>query len=341
MGSVGRFDALQQRHPWVGYPLAVLYKYIDDQGPFLAALITYYAFVSLFPLLLLLSTLLSFVLSGDPELRTAVMTSALAEFPVIGSQLSQPKGLGGGTVGVVIGILGALYGGIGVAQAIQHAMNTAWSIPRNSRPDPFKSRGRSLLLLGTVGLALLGTTILSALGGFADALGAAGRAVFLALSVAVNAGAFILAFRIGTVRPLTVRQVLPGAVGAAIAWQLLQSVGPIYVAQVVRRASEMNGVFAVVLGLLAFLYLAAVAIVLCVEANVVRVDRLHPRALLTPFTDQVDLTAGDRKSYTRQAKAQRFKGFERIDVTFEKPSSNEDPGSADVSEDGPQPHKES
>lgn len=339
MGSVGRFDALQQRHPWVGYPLAVLYKYFDDQGPFLAALITYYGFVSLFPLLLLLSTLLSFVLSGDPQLRTQVMTSALAEFPVIGSQLSQPKGLGGGTVGVVIGILGALYGGIGVAQAIQHAMNTAWSIPRNSRPDPFKSRGRSLLLLGTVGLALIGTTILSALGGYADAFGAAGRVVFLALSIAANTGAFILAFRIGTVRPLTVRQVLPGAIGAAVAWQLLQSVGPVYVAQVVRRASAMNGVFAVVLGLIAFLYLAAVAIVLSVEANVVRVDKLHPRALLTPFTDEVDLTAGDRKSYARQAKAQRLKGFERIDVTFDEPRQEGGADSDGGYQEGPRPRK--
>ncbi|WP_246036393.1 YihY/virulence factor BrkB family protein [Sinomonas susongensis] len=320
----------------MGYPLAVLYKYFDDQGPFLAALITYYGFVSLFPLLLLLSTLLGFVLAGDPQLRTQVMASALAEFPVIGSQLSEPRGLGGGTGGIVIGILGALYGGIGVAQAIQHAMNTAWSIPRNSRPDAVKSRVRSLLLLGTVGLALIGTTVLSAFGGYADALGLAGRVLFLALSVAVNAGAFILAFRIGTVRPLTVRQVLPGAVGAAVAWQLLQSVGPIYVAQVVRRASAMNGVFAVVLGLLAFLYVAAVAIVLCVEANVVRVDRLHPRALLTPFTDQVDLTAGDRKSYARQAKAQRLKGFERIDVTFdERRQGSSDSDGSD--HEGPQP----
>ena len=84
-------------------------------------------------------------------------------------------------------------------------------------------------------------------------------------------------------------------------------------------ASATNGVFALVLGLLAFLYITATAVVLCVEINVVRVDQLHPRALLTPFTDNVDLTAGDRRAYTGQAEAQRSKGFEDVDVTFDKP----------------------
>lgn len=321
MGSVERWDALQRKHPWAGYPLAVIYKYMDDHGPFLAALITYYAFVSLFPLLLLLSTGLSVVLSGSPDLRAEVMRSALGEFPVIGSQLAEPKGLGGGTAGVVIGILGAVYGCLGVGQAIQHAMNTAWAVPRNRRPDPFKARGRSALLVGTVGLALVGSTVLSGLGGFADSLGLAGRVALLAASVAVNAGAFILAFRIGTSRRLTIRQVLPGALGAAVAWQLLQSLSPEYIQNVVRRASAINGVFAVVLGLLAFLYLAAVAVVLCVEINVVRVDGLHPRSLLTPFTDKAELTPEDQKAYSRQAEAQRIKGFEHIDVTFDEPPS--------------------
>lgn len=318
MGSVGRWDALQRRYPWAGFPLAVLYKYFDDHGPFLAALITYYAFVSLFPLLLLLSTILGFVLSGDPALQADVMKSALAEFPVIGSQLAQPKGLGGGTVGVVIGALGAVYGGLGVGQAIQHSMNTAWSVPRNSRPDPFKARGRSMLLIGTVGLAVVGSTLLSTLGGYIGVLGPVGRVALVGASVALNAGAFILAFRIGAARRLTVRQVLAGALAAAVGWQVLQSVGPLYVEHVVRRASAVNGVFALVLGLVAFLYLAAVVLVLCVEINVVRVEKLHPRALLTPFTDNVDLTAGDEEAYARQAQAQRLKGFEQIDVTFGK-----------------------
>ena len=316
MGLVERLDGMQRRRPAAGFPLAVLYKYFDDQGGYLAALIAYYAFVSLFPLLLLLSTVLGLVLVGHPALQEQVLHSALSQFPVIGDQLGQPRRLGGGVGGLVIGVLGALYGGLGVAQATQNMMNTAWAVPRNSRPNPVKARGRSLLLLATVGVALLGTTVISALGGGAGAFGAAARVLLIAASVALNAGAFILAFRIATTRELTIRQVAPGAVAAAIVWQLLQSFGAVYVGNVVKGASATNGVFALVLGLLAFLYLTATAAVLCVEVNVVAVDHLHPRALLTPFTDDVHLTPGDKRAYTGQAESQRTKGFEDIDVTF-------------------------
>jgi len=97
----------------------------------------------------------------------------------------------------------------------------------------------------------------------------------------------------------------------------------VYVTGVVKNASTTNSVFAVVLGLLAYFYLAAIAVVLSAEINVVRKHRLYPRALLTPFTDNVDLTRGDRKTYTRQAKAQRAKGFEQVTVTFDKPKESD------------------
>jgi membrane protein len=315
-----KLDRLQRRHKSASFPIAVVYKYIDDSGPYLAALITYYAFVSLFPLLLLLSTILGHVLAGDPELRQRLIDSALSQFPVVGEKLGTPQELSGGAVGIVVGVLGSLYGGLGVAQAVQHMMNTAWSVPRNSRPNPFLARGRSLLLLGTAGLAVLGTTALSTMGsGNAGSLGAALRVLALVASVAVNAVVFVFAFRLATSRRLTVRQVAPGALAAAVLWQLLQTFGVNYVSHVVSTASAVNGVFALVLGLLAFLYLAAVIGVLCVEINVVHVDRLWPRALLTPFTDDVDLTPGDRRSYTGLAKAQRSKGWEQVHVTFDPP----------------------
>jgi hypothetical protein len=113
----GRLDRFQRRHPWAAFPLAVAYKYFDDFGTYLAALLTYYGFVSLFPLLLLLSTILGFVLAGDPRLQAEVLTSAAHQFPVIGGDLAQPKRLGGGSIGLVVGIAGCLYGGLGVAQA--------------------------------------------------------------------------------------------------------------------------------------------------------------------------------------------------------------------------------
>ena len=151
-----RLDRFQRKHPWAGFPLAVVYKYFDDFGAYLAALLTYYGFVSLFPLLLLLSTILGFVLSGDPRLQHEVLTSALRQFPVIGGDLAQPKRLGGGPVGLVVGILGSLYGGLGVAQAFQYAANTVWAVPRNNRPNPLRARGRSLVLLIVVFILLFG-----------------------------------------------------------------------------------------------------------------------------------------------------------------------------------------
>jgi membrane protein len=317
-----RPDRFQRKHPWAGFPLAVAYKYFDDFGTYLAALITYYGFVSLFPLLLLLSTILGFVLSGDQQLQQEVLASALHQFPVIGQDLAQPHRIGGGPTGLVVGVLGSLYGGLGVAQAFQFAMNTMWAVPRNQRPNPFKARARSLLLLVTAGLAVMGTTGLSIVGGGgAAALGAAGRYLLLGASLAVNIAVSIFAFRFAPARRLSVRDVVPGAIASALIWQLLQSFGVIYVRHVIKHASVTNAVFAIVLGLLAFLYITATAVLICAEINVVRVGRMHPRSLLTPFTDNVTLTAGDRRVYSRQAKAQRTKGFQHVDVNFDPPSS--------------------
>jgi membrane protein len=329
MAVTERLDRFQRRHPWAGFPLAVLYKYFDDFGSYLAALLTYYGFVSLFPLLLLFSTVLGFVLSGDQSLQHEVLSSALQQFPVIGEDLARPKHLGGGPIGLVVGIAGSLYGGLGVAQAFQYAANTVWGVPRNNRPNPFRARGRSGVLLGCAGLAVLATTALSiGGGGGAGTLGTVGKSLALAASVVINIAVTIFAFRFAPARRLSVRDVAPGAVTAAVIWQLLQSFGVVYVRHVVEHASATNAVFALVLGLLAFLYIAAMVVLLSMEINVVRVIRLHPRSLLTPFTDNVILTAGDRHAYSRQAKAQRSKGFQHVDVNFEPPSP--DPGHDDA-----------
>jgi membrane protein len=313
---VGWLDRLQQRNRAVGFVIAVVYKYIDDQGGYLAALITYYAFVSMFPLLLLLTTAVGVLLVGQPDLQQQVVQSAIGQLPVIGSQLQTPEELSGGAVAVVIGIAGALYGGLGVGQAVQNAMDTVWAVPRNNRPDPFRSRLRSLLLLLVLGTAAITATVLSAAGRATETLGWWGKAGLIVTAVVINAFICLVAFRVTTARHVTYRQVLPGALTAAVLWQLLQSFGTGYVASVVARSSATNSVFALVLGLLAFLYLLSVSLVMCAQINVVLVDRLYPRALLTPFTDAVDLTSADRRTYTRKAKAERVKGFQRVSVRF-------------------------
>jgi len=245
--------------------------------------------------------------------------------------LVRPRRLGGGPVGLTVGIAGSLYGGLGAAQAFQYATNSIWGVPRNNRPNPLRARGRSLVLLGTAGLAFLSTTILTILGsGGGGYLGLVTRALALAASVVVGAALFIFVFRFAPARRLSVRDVLPGALAAEAAVQLLQAFGVILVRRV-GGASGTNAVFAVVLGLLAFLYLTATVVLLCAEINVVHVNRMHPRSLLTPFTDNVTLTAADRRAYSRQARAQRSKGFERISVHFVKPP----PASRPRRPDGP------
>lgn len=316
---LGWLDRLQQRSRAAGFAIAVVYKYIDDQANYLAALITYYAFVSLFPLLLLLTTALGVVLRDRPEWREQIVDSAISQLPLLGNQFSEPNALSGGTTAVVIGIAGALYGGLGVGTALQNAMDTVWAVPRYVRPDPIKARVRSLMLLIVLGSALIATTLLTAVGKNWANLGIIGTAGVVVASLVLNTGVCVVAFRVSTVRSLTVAQVLPGAVLAAVLWQMLQWFGAAYVSSVVASASVTNSVFAIVLGLLAFLYLVGTSLLVCAEINAVRVDRLHPRALLTPFTDNVDLTAADRRMYAGQAEAQQAKGFQRVNVSFDDP----------------------
>ncbi|NED60605.1 ribonuclease BN, partial [Streptomyces sp. SID10244] len=114
---------------------------------------------------------------------------------------------------------------------------------------------------------------------------------------------------------------------------VLQTFGSVFVQRVIANASATNGVFAVVLGLLAFLYLAAVMVVICLEFNAVRVDELYPRSLLTPFTDNVVLMPGDEAAYSAQAQAQRSKGFQEIDVSFDNPASGTTPEHRDAEDD--------
>ena len=317
MGLTERLDRYQRRHRGLGLPLSVLYKFADDQGFYLAALITYYGFLSLFPLLLVLATVLGFLLPAHPWLQQQLIDSALSQFPIIGDQLtSSTQPLRGSGVGLVTGVLVALYGGLGVAVAIQNALDQVWGVPVNKRPNPLLARLRSLSLLGLLGLGLVLTTALAAVAGVGERFGPVVRWAAVAASTAVNCGLFLLAFRALTARSVSARQVLPGAVLAAVAWQVLQSVGAMYVDSQLRGSTQVYGLFSIVLGLMAWIYAEAVVIVLAAELNVVVAERLWPRSLLGPFVEDVDLTRADRRSYTSYAVAQRYRESEDIDVEF-------------------------
>jgi membrane protein len=320
--SIPRIDAFQRRHPVIGLPLAVVYKYFDDQGPYLAAIVTYYAFVAIFPLLLLSTSILGFVLQGNDGLRDELLDSALSQFPIIGDQLGRPEGLQGSTGAIVVGGLTATYGAMGLGQALQNAANIAWSVPRNSRANPFLLRFRSILFLSISGVGILALAVTTSLLSNPDVLGtdlapALERVVQLAgfvLTVAI----FAAIFRLVSLGRAKLRAVLPGAFVTGLLWQLLQAGGNTYVREVIGKADDqVNRTFALVLGLLAFIYVASIVVVMGLEVNVVLRRHLYPRALLTPFTDNVVLTEADQKAYAAYAKAQRHKGFQSVEVTFE------------------------
>jgi YihY family inner membrane protein len=319
-------------------PLAVVYKFVDDQGSYLAALITYYGFLSLFPLLLVMSTVLGFALPGNPGLQQQLIDSALSQFPIIGDQLtSSAKPLRGSGFGLAIGIVVSIYGGLGVAVAVQNALNHVWGVPINKRPDPFRARLRSLLLLVLLGLGVLVTTVLSVLaagaGAVGEELGVGLRLLAIVVSAAAMCGLFVLGFRALTVRDVSVRDVLPGAVLSAVAWQILQSLGAFFVSHGLMGSTQVYGLFGIVLGLLAWIYIEATIIVLAAELNAVLSRRLYPRSLLTPFVEDVDLTHADRRSYISYASTQRFKEQQTINVEFEpRRGSGEEPENPPLAE---------
>jgi membrane protein len=321
VGAVSGIDGFQRRHSVLGFPLAVIYKYFDDQGPYLASALTYYAFVAIFPLMLLGTSILGLFLRGEPQWQEQILNSALSQFPIIGDELGRPEGLQGSVAGVVFGALAALYGAMGLGQALQNTQHVAWSVPRNSRPNPIYARVKTLILLVTAGFSLLTVTVVSTLASSTDVFGAFvadGLKTFLPLITVAVVGTFLtLLFRFAATGQHSFWRAAPGGYSLAIMWQVLQIGGAAYVDNVLVDTSSMTKTFGLVLGLIGFLWIGAVMAVLAMEINVVAARRLWPRALLTPFTDNIEPTEADRKAYALYAGMQRHKGFEKVSVTWE------------------------
>jgi YihY family inner membrane protein len=258
-------------------PVAVIRKFADDEGPNLAGLIAFRAFFSLFPLLLLLTTILGYVLSGDPTLRQEAFDSVLSQFPVVGEQLRAGT-LHGSAAALALGIAGSIWAGFGVVLATERALDRIWAVPFHERRNFVTSRLRALLLLAALGALALVSTIASGLaGGGVAVLGPfIGR---LALSLIVNGLLFGVVFGLlGSRRP-TPRAILPGVLLAACSWTALQLGGGYFVAHEIRNAAPAYGTFALVLGLLVWLDLGATLIILSAEVNVVTARGLWPRSM--------------------------------------------------------------
>ncbi len=316
--QVRRADSFQQRHAVIAFPWAVMQKFGNDQAGSKATLMAYYGLFALFPLLLLLATVLGFVLSGNPALREQLIDSALGNFPVIGDQLrSEVHPLEGNTTALVIGIAGTLYGSFGIGFASQNAMNTVWNIPYVRWPSFWKRYARTFGVIGLLGLAVVSSTALAT---FATAVGRGETSVLaVAGSVLVNLGLFLLAFMVLTAEPLRPREVAAGAILATVFWEVLQLIGTWYVTRGLRNASPTYGVFAVVITLLSWLYLGSQLTLWAAEINVVLRYRLWPRSVTQP-----PLTKADRLMLVRLAQMEVRRPEEEVSASFTE-AADEDP----------------
>ncbi len=310
------FDRFQQRHRWLGFPHAVLQKYADDQGGYLAATIAYYGFFAIFPLLLVLTTVLGFVLQGHRQLERRIVTSALGQFPVIGPQLSRGS-LHGSALALGLGLAAALWAGMGVLLASQNAMNHLWGVPFKRRPDPLHSRGRALLLLLLLGGGALATTILASLATVGAHFGISWKIGSIGLSTALNIGLFWVGFRVLTAREVSWRQLRGGAIAAGILYELLQTLGGYYVGHTLKNASNVYGTFGLVIGLLSWIYLAAHITLLAAEANVVASRNLWPRSF--SFMIEQTATPADKRALRQRGKVEERRHDETVSIDFPAP----------------------
>jgi len=314
-GAPRALDRWQRRHGVPAFALAVVRKYLDDRGSGLAALIAFYAFFSVFPLLLVFVSVLGFVLQDDPALREKVVDSALAQLPIVGAQLGdEVQPLQGSHVALAVGLAGALWAGLGVTLALGRAFDAVADVPRLEQRTGLRARGRGLLVLGVLAVVLIGA---SGLAGLA-ARGRAGTAVSelgaLALSLAVDGAVLLAVFAVLTTRPRRVRDLLPGVALAAVGTLALQSAGAWYLAYTVTRASDTYGAFALVIGLLSWFVLLANLIVIAAEVNVVRRRRLWPRSL------RGALEPADRLAMRQAAEAARRHACQEVVVRFTYPA---------------------
>jgi YihY family inner membrane protein len=306
-------DRRQQRRPRIAFVAAVIKKFTDDQAGQLAALISYYAFVSLFPLLLVLVTVLGFVLQGDPGQRQKILDGTLGQFPILRDQLKLHS-LSGSGLALAIGILGALLAGLGITTATQNAFNRIWAVPFKHRPNFLYARLRGLGMLAILGvLAILSTFVAGFVGSTSHGAAAVVGGVLVAF--ALNLALFAIAFKLLTAIDVPWRDLLPGVVIAAVGWQLLEHLGGFYLDHELKRTGPLYGVFALVLGLLAWLYIGAQLTIFAAEVNVVKARRLWPRSF---FGDP--LLKGDERALTSSARIEERVDEEKVRVSFKDSS---------------------
>ncbi|HEY2006072.1 MAG TPA: YihY/virulence factor BrkB family protein [Solirubrobacteraceae bacterium] len=311
---VRAFDSAQQRRAWTAIPIAVIKKFGDDQAGSLAALVAYYAFFSLFPLLLVFVTILGFVLQGDPSAARSVEDSALGQFPIIGKQLHEIGGLHGHVTALVIGLVTSILAGLGVTQAAQNAFDRIWAVPFKNRPNFWQSRLRGLLLLVSLGVLFIGATLASGVVTSGLGKGIVVNVIGIIISLLLNFSLFFAAFRFLTSTTIPSRHLRAGVIVAGVMWAILQAVGGYYIGHVFKKSSSTYGTFGLVIALLVWLHLGAQMTLYAAEINVVLTRRLWPRSLFGPPSEPAD-----QRTLTDLAKVEERSDEQIVDVEFKGP----------------------
>jgi membrane protein len=303
-GVLQKVDRAQKHSKPLAVAVATFKKFSEDQSSNLAAMIAFWAFFSVFPLFLVLVTCLAWFLpAGD---KNSVLTHVAEMFPLLDPRTV--SGLSGQWWTVVLGLATALWSGSGVVRTAQYAFNSVWEIPEQERPGLITQLLRSIWVLGTVGLGLVLTTLLSGLIASSASgvhVGAVGRVAGYVLSAVLNVGIFIAAFRILTDRDITTRDVLPGAILSGIAFFVLQELSALIISRYLKNAQSTYGHFATVITILWWFYLQSILTLLGAQLNVVLKERYYPRSL----TDASQTEADDRLQQT--SAAQRSQRAER------------------------------
>jgi YihY family inner membrane protein len=309
--AIRRIDATQRRFTPAAFVFGVVKKYGDDNGGVLVSNLGYSAFVSLFPLLLVLVTILGLVASFNPAFRQDVLNAVSEQVPLIGNQLtgSVSELKRSSIIGLIVGLAGLLWGATGLAQAGVFTMEQVWNLPGPARPGYLQRLGRSGLFLCLLGGGVIVTTGLASFNTY-FLRGFLAVAAAEVLAAAFNIGMYIGAFRTLTPKGVPTRSLLPGAITGGILWTVLQVLGTWLIHHFLHSDSAY-GVFGTVLGLLAWIFLAVKITVYSAEINVVLARRLWPRSLVQP-----PLTEADRASMALQALQNQRRPEQHIEVSF-------------------------
>lgn len=276
--SIQKLDHVQQRHHVSAFVYAVVKRYGEDRAGYEAALLTYYAFLALFPLLLVLTTLLQIIATSHPQLQSNILTNVTNNFPVLGGQLSaHVHSLHRNGLAVVTGLLFIFYGVRGVADVFRNGVSHIWEIPRSELPGFPVSTLKSLSVVVVGGLGGIAASVAA---GLTTAAGSPLPLRLLALlaNLIILFCLFAVLFQLSLPRRISFQEIRTGSAAAAIGLVILQSLGGYLLGRELRSLDALYSYFALALGLIFWIYLQAQIIYYAAEISVVKYRRLWPRS---------------------------------------------------------------